>query len=210
MEKEQLEKLSAFVDANKGKRKFTQSVELAVNFSDVDFTKQENRFNMEIKLPHGTGKVRGVMVFADKDSISSAANSVNAKVIRSSELTDITTDKKRMAELLKYELFAEPALMAQIAKALGPFLGPRGKMPKPLMDADIAKVVGESSKSIAIRSKGKYLPTVHCVVGTESMGPAEIAANIDEVIGALVKKVGRPHIKSVYVKMTMSAPLRLV
>ena len=59
MEKEQLEKLSAFVDANKGKRKFTQSVELAVNFTGVDFTKQENRFNMEIKLPNSTGKVTG-------------------------------------------------------------------------------------------------------------------------------------------------------
>ena len=51
---------------------------------------------------------------------------------------------------------------------------------------------------------------MHCVVGTENMGAAEIAANIDEVIGALVRKVGRPHIKSVYVKMTMSAPLRLI
>ena len=48
--------------------------------------------------------------------------------------------------------------MPQIAKAFGPFLGPRNKMPKPLMDTDVAKVIRESSKSISIRSKGKYLP----------------------------------------------------
>lgn len=210
MEKEQLDKLSAFVDANKGKRKFTQSVELAVNFTGVDFSKQENRLNLEIRLPNGTGKVRSVMVFADKDDIVSAAEHANAKIVHGSELTSITTDKERMAELLKYVLFAEPALMPQIAKTLGQFLGPRGRMPKPLIDADISKVIGESSGAIAIRSKGKYLPTAHCVVGTETMDANAIAANIDEVVGALVKKLGRPRIKSVFVKMTMSAPVRLV
>ncbi len=211
MEKEQLEKLGAFIGANKGKRKFTQSVELAVNFTDVDFSKQENRLDVEIRLPNGTGKSREVMVFADSKSISDATvQTVGAKVVNSSELTGIATDKARMAELLKYELFAEPRMMPQIAKALGPFLGPRNKMPKPLLDTDVAKVISESSRSIAIKSKGKYLPTAHCVVGTEKMGAAEIAANIDEVLGSLAKKVGRPRIKSVFVKLTMSAPVRLV
>jgi large subunit ribosomal protein L1 len=210
MEKEQLDKLSAFVDANKGKRKFTQSVELAVNFTGVDFGKQENRLNVEIKLPNSTGKVRGVIVFADNSRMIDAAAQINAKLVHASQLADITTDRKQMAELLDYELFAEPSLMPQIAKVLGTFLGPRNKMPRPLVDTDVAKVIRDSSRSISIKSKGKFLPTVHCVVGTESMGIAELAANIDEVVSALVRKVGRPHIRSVFVKMTMSAPLRLI
>jgi large subunit ribosomal protein L1 len=210
MEKEQLDKLSAFVDANKGKRKFTQSVELAVNFTGVDFGKQENRLNVEIKLPNSTGKVRGVIVFADNSRMVDAAAQINAKLVHASQLADITTDRKQMAELLDYELFAEPSLMPQIAKVLGTFLGPRNKMPRPLVDMDVAKVIRDSSRSISIKSKGKFLPTVHCVVGTESMGAAELAANIDEVVSALVRKVGRPRIRSVFVKMTMSAPLRLI
>jgi large subunit ribosomal protein L1 len=210
MEKEQLDKLSAFVDANKGKRKFTQSVELAVNFTGVDFTKQDNRINLEIKLPNSTGKVRSAIVFADTNKIVDAATQASAKLIHASQLAGITTDKKQMNELLQSELFAEPALMPQIAKALGPFLGPRNKMPKPLLDSDIGKVIKESGRSISIKSKGKFLPTVHCVVGTETMGAAELGANIDEVIGALVRKVGRPHIRSVFVKLTMSEPMRLV
>ena len=210
MEKEQLDKFSAFIDANKGKRKFTQSVELAVNFTGLDFSKQDNRLNMEIKLPNSTGRVRGVVVFAENSRIIDAAAQINAKLVRASQLAGITTDKKQMSELLEYELFAEPSLMPQIAKVLGPFLGPRNKMPRPLVDTDVAKVIKDSSRSISIRSKGKYLPTVHCVVGAENMNAAELAANIDEVVGALIRKVGRPHIKSVFVKMTMSAPLRLM
>ncbi len=210
METEQLEKFSAFVDTNKGKRKFTQSVELAVNFTGLDFSKQDNRLNMEIKLPNSTGRVRGVVVFADNNKMIDAAAQINAKLIHANQLADLTTDKKRMAELLEYELFAEPSLMPQIAKVLGPFLGPRNKMPRPLIDTDVAKVISESSRSISIRSKGKYLPTVHCVVGAENMKAADLAANIDEVLSSLVRKVGRPHIKSVFVKMTMSAPLRLM
>ena len=210
MEKDQLDKLSAFVDANKGKRKFTQSVELAINFTGIDFSKQDNRLNMEMKLPNSTGKVRGVMVFADTNRLVDAATQVNAKIVHANQLAGITTDKKQMSELLNYELFAEPALMPQIARALGPFLGPRNKMPKPLVDSDVAKVIKDSSRSISIKSKGKFLPTAHCVVGTESMGVTELAANIDEVVGALVRKIGRPHIRSVFVKMTMSAPTRLM
>lgn len=210
MEKEQLDKFGAFIDENKGKRKFTQSIELAVNFTGLDFSKQENRLNMEITLPNSTGRVRGVIVFANNSRVVDAATQVGAKLIGTSELTGVTTDKKQMADLLNYELFAEPSMMPQIAKVLGPFLGPRNKMPRPLIDADVAKVIRDSSRSIAIKSKGKYLPTVHCVVGAESMSTAELAANVDEVVSTLVRKVGRPHIRSVFVKMTMSAPLRLM
>ncbi len=210
MEKEQLEKLDAFVQENKGKRKFTQSVELAVNFRGIDFSKQDNRLNMQVMLPEGRGKESKALVFADNRGIAEKAAALGAKVIPSNELGSIASDKARMTDLLNYELVAEPALMSQIAKALGQFLGPKGKMPKPLMGVDVASVLGTISKSIYIRSKGKYLPTVHCVVGTEQMTAQQIAANIDEVVASLAKKVGRQNIRSVYVKLTMSGPMKLI
>ena len=83
-------------------------------------------------------------------------------------------------------------------------------MPKPLIGQEVDKAVADITKSIYIRSKGKYLPTVHCIVGNESMEANKIAANIDEVIGAVVRKVGKPHVKSVYMKLTMSKPMRIV
>ncbi|MCL4411524.1 50S ribosomal protein L1 [Candidatus Marsarchaeota archaeon] len=209
MEKEALEKLEAFINENKGKRKFTQSVELAINFKGIDFNKQDNRLNLQVMLPEGRGKESQAMVFADNKTIAEKAAGLGAKVVTSGELGAIASNKGRMAELLNYELVAEPALMAQIAKVLGQFLGPKNKMPRPLVGVDVANVINTISKSVYIRSKGKYLPTVHCVVGTEKMTAQQLAANIDEVVGSIAKKVGRQNIRSVYVKLTMSAPMKL-
>jgi large subunit ribosomal protein L1 len=209
MEKEQLDKLNAFINENKGQRKFTQSVDLTVNFTGLDFSKADQRLNMEIKLPNGKGRESQVIFFGDDRNMIAKAQAAGAKVIQGPEIPVIANDKVRMNELLDNELLAQPALMPQIAKGLGQFLGPRNKMPKPAI-GDITSLIGSISKSVFVRSKGKYLPTVHCIVGTEKMEPALIAANVDEVISAFTKKVGRQHIKSVYVKLTMSKPLRLV
>ncbi len=209
MEKEQFDKLSAFINENKGQRKFTQSVDLTVNFTGLDFSKADQRLNMEIKLPNGKGRESQVIFFGDDKNMIAKAQAAGAKVIQGSEIPAIANDKIRMNELLNNELLAQPALMPQIAKGLGQFLGPRNKMPKPAI-GDINTLIGNISKSVFVRSKGKYLPTVHCIVGTEKMDALQIAANVDEVISAFTKKLGRQHIKSIYVKLTMSKPLRLV
>jgi len=210
MEKEQLDKLNAFINENKGQRKFTQSVDLTVNFTGLDFSKADQRLNMEIKMPNGKGRESKVIFFGDDRNLIARAQAAGAKVIQSSEIPSIANDKVRMNELLNNELIAQPALMPQIAKGLGQFLGPRNKMPKPAIGADIKTLIENISKSVFIRSKGKYLPTVHCTVGSEKMEVPQLAANIDEVISAFSKKLGKQHIKSVYVKLTMSKPLRLI
>ncbi len=210
MEKDTLDKFSSFIAENKGKRKFSQSVELAINFTGIDMAKQDNRLNLEIKLPNPKGKVQGVIVFADDAGISGKAAASGAKVIPSSELQTISNDKERMNQLLVSELLAQPSLMPQIARALGQFLGPRNRMPRPLIGVDVENAIKDTARSIYIRSKGKYLPTVHCMVATEGMEIGAIAANIDEVIGSLVKKVGKEHVKSVYAKLTMSKPIKIM
>ena len=191
MDKEILDRLTAFIQENKGKRKFSQSVELAINFVGFDTNKQDNRINLEIKMPNPKGKSHEVIVFADDQNIVNKAKAAGAKIIPGADIASITNDKIKMNQLLNSELLAQPSLMPQIARALGQFLGPRNKMPRPLMGADINKAVEETARSVFLRSKGKYLPTVHCMVATESMDVNAIAANIDEVVNAVIKKVGR-------------------
>ncbi len=210
MEKEQLDKLNAFMGENKGQRKFTQSIDLTLNFTGIDFSKADQRLNVEVKLPNGKGRESRVIFFGDDRNLVAKAEAAGAKVIHSNELPTISNDKAAMNELLANELLAQPALMPQIAKSLGQFLGPRNKMPKPAIGADVGGMISSISKSVFIRSKGKYLPTIHCTVGTEKMDVNEIAANIDEVISTFTKKLGKQHIKSVYVKLTMSKPLKLI
>ncbi len=210
MEKETFDKFSAFIQENKGKRKFNQSVELAINFFGIDMSKQDNRLNLEIKLPNPKGKQHAVIVFADDNNIASKAQASGAKVIKGSEIQSISSDKLKINELLQSELLAQPSLMPQIAKTLGQILGPRNKMPRPLMGTDITMAVEDTARSVYIRSKGKYLPTVHCMVATENMDVNAISANIDEVVNAVVKRIGKQHIRSVYAKLTMSKPIKIV
>lgn len=210
MEQETLDRLRKFVDENKGKRKFRQSVELAINFMGMDMGRQDNRLNLEIKMPNPKGKSHNVIVFADDNNIAGKASESGAKVIPGSGIASIINDKTKMNELLNSELLAQPSLMPQIARALGQFLGPRNRMPRPLIGVDVGKAVEDTARSVYLRSKGKYLPTVHCMVATESMDVNAIAANIDEVVNAVVKKVGKEHVRSVYAKLTMSRPVKIM
>ena len=161
MEKEIINKLEKFINENKSKRKFTQSVELAINFKGIDFANQLNRINIQVILPKSKGKTTSILVFADKKEISEKVLQLGAKqIINSNEIPSIANDKIKRNELLSYDLLAEPGLMPIIAKNLGQFLGPRNKMPKPLI-GNIEMIIKDLSSSIILKSKGKYLPTLH-------------------------------------------------
>jgi large subunit ribosomal protein L1 len=207
---ENLEEFSKFIAENKGKRKFKQTVELAINFKGIDFAKQENRINLDVILPNGKGKTSKVAVFSTDRSLSEEARKHGIEVIDGTQLEQIKADSARLNSLLGYELIAQPSLMPAIAKSLGQFLGTRNKMPKPLLgNANIASMSIELNKKISIRNRGKNLPTVHCIVGNEDMEASKIYDNVQEVISAVTKKVGNNHIRSAYVKLTMSKPIKM-
>ena len=84
-------------------------------------------------------------------------------------------------------------------------------MPKPLLgsNANLANLATELNKRISLRNRGKNLPTVHCIVGNEDMDASKIYDNVREVLNSVIKKVGNSHIKSAYVKLTMSKPIKI-
>ncbi len=208
---EDLEAFSKFIAENKGQRKFKQTVELAINFKGIDFSKQDNRVNIEIILPNGKGRTMKIGVFATDRALLEEARKNGVEVIDGTQIETISKDVARMNSLLDYELMAQPNLMPVIAKNLGQFLGPRNKMPKPLVGSNIsiANLATELNKRISIKNRGKNLPTVHCIVGNEDMEPAKIYDNVREVLSTVSKKVGASHIRSAYVKLTMSKPLKV-
>ena len=208
---EDLEAFNKFMAENKGQRKFKQTVELAINFKGIDFTKQDNRLNLEVNLPHGKGTNVKVGVFATDRNIIDEAKKHGVEVIDGADIEKIGKDPARLNALLSYELMAQPNLMPQLAKNLGQFLGPRNKMPKPLLgsNASISNLATELNKRISIRNRGKNLPTVHCIVGNEDMEASKLYDNVREVLGSVIKKVGNSHIKSAYVKLTMSKPIKV-
>ena len=206
-----IDEFTTFINENKGKRKFKQTVELAVNFKGIDFTKQNNRLNLDILLPNGNGKSLKLAVFASDKSILDEATKNNIQIITPSEIESMGSNPAKMNALLELDLYAQPNLMPSIAKSLGQFLGPRNKMPRPLLPGiTLTSVNNDSSKRVSIRSKGKYLPTVHSIVGTEDMDPVKLYENVNEILDNIKKKVGSNNVRSAYVKLTMSKPIKIM
>ncbi len=191
----------------KGKRKFKQSVELIINMKGIDFSKSENRLNLDIVLPKGKGgKELKCAVFAENELGDQAKKAGADLIISPNDIPEWKDKVKDLAE--NYFLLAQPNLMAVVAKNLGQYLGKRGKLPKPAV-GNIAPMIERSKKSVRIVSKGKYLPTAQAFIGTEEMSLEELSENAEAVYEAVRGKVKESGIKNIYVKLTMGKPIAL-
>ena len=193
---------------DKGKRKFRQSVEFIINFKGIDFKKPENRFNIDIILPNGRGKDVKVLVFADGQLAMDAKNA-GAEVKSAGDIPDLAKDHRKLKQLAKdYVFLAEPKLMVTIGKSLGSVLGKMGRLPKPII-GDVKQAIERAKRSVRVGTKGKYLPVVHTLVGSENMDVNQLIENIESVYEKVKGKVGEQNIKSLYVKLTMGKPIKI-
>lgn len=192
----------------KGKRKFTQSMEIIINMRSIDFSKSENRLNLDIVLPNGKGgKELKSAVFAEGELADKAKKAGADLVIFPADIPAYA-EKAKASELAdSYFLLAQPNLMGAVAKSLGQYLGKRGKLPKPIT-GDVAKLIERSKKSVRIVSKGRYLPVAQALIGSEAMASEQLLENAEAVYDAVKAKVKEGNIKSVYVKLTMGKPAK--
>lgn len=195
---------------DKGKKKFTQSVELIINMRGIDFTKSENRLNLDIVLPKGKGgKGLKSAVFAEP-AMADQAKKAGADLIIGPNDIPAWGEKSKASDLAdNYFLLAEPKLMGVVAKSLGQFLGKRGKLPKPIV-GDVKGLIERQKNSVRIVSKGRYLPTAQVFIGTESMADDDLLENAEAVYDAVKNRVKEGNIKSVFLKLTMGKPARVM
>ncbi|HDO19385.1 MAG TPA: 50S ribosomal protein L1 [Thermoplasmatales archaeon] len=197
---------------NSKKRKFKQTVDVAITLKDIDLNNPKNRVDEEVILPHGRGKEAKVALFAGGE-LALKARGVVDLIIKPDDIDDLAKDKKKMKEIAKEHDFfiAEAPLMPIIGKKLGVVLGPRGKMPKPVPPTvDIKGLVENLRKTVKLRSKSNK--TFHTIVGTEDMKPEEIAENLEAIIKRLEERLerGRQNIASIYIKTTMGPAERVM
>lgn len=208
-DKKIVEKAVATALEDKGKRKFSQSVDLAINFKDVDFKKAENRISLDIALPFAPKKM-AIAVFADGQMSTDAKAAGADSVFSGADIASFAGDKKKQKELLNYAILAAPQLMVQIGKSLGQVLGAKGKLPKPILpNANLKDLFDRTRRTIMLKTKGKYLPSLHCIVGSESQSNEQLVENVIAVLDAVEKKTGEASIKTVFVKMTMGKPVKI-
>ena len=203
---------AALAGSKERERKFTQTVDLAINLKNIDLSIPKNRIEDELPLPHGRGKSVKIGIFASGD-LATKAKKVADVVIQPQEMGDLAGDKKRFKKLVNSVDFflAEAPLMPTIGKTLGVVLGPRGKMPRPIPPtADPAALVEGLKRTIRLRSKDRR--TFHTTVGSEDMGAEKVAENVEVVIKRVESRLeqGRNNIHSIFVKTTMGPASKVV
>ena len=193
------------------KTKFKQSLELIINFKDID-VKKGFAINEVVQLPK-TNSPATVCVIATGE-MSQKAKAANAdSVIGNEELAKFEANKRESRKFInKCDFFlADTKIMPTVGKALGQLLGPRGKMPTPVpFDAPIDAFLARFRTSIKVRTRASL--SISCKIGDESMEDADLATNAFTVLNTIEKKLpnGEKNIKKVMIKTTMGKPVKQV
>ena len=193
-------------------RKFSQSIDLAINLQNIDMKKPEGRIQERIVLPHSVGKELKICVIATGEMAMKAKKAGASMVFERAALESLVGDKKKQKEIAKtYDVFiAEAPLMPLVGRSLGASLGPRGKMPTPLPpNADIVEQIKKHQNIVFIRMRGQ--PVIQCRVGSEVMKDEEIAENIQVIVKRIEMKLKRgiKNFRSVYLKTSMGSSVKV-
>jgi len=194
-------------------RNFTQSVDVVITIKDLDVKKPENRIDEEVLLPNGRGKDVKIAFIADGELALQAKNAGADMVINKGELEEMGKDRKEAKKIAnRLDFFvAQADMMPLVGRFLGPVLGPRKKMPKPVPATIKPEPIMERLKS-TVKVRIKDQPVIQALVGTQEMDDELIAANIEAILVVLDQKLekGRNQIKSMYVKTTMGPVARVI
>ncbi|PSH00005.1 MAG: 50S ribosomal protein L1 [Nanohaloarchaea archaeon SW_4_43_9] len=191
---------------NSEDRNFTESIDLIINFKDLDLSDPENRFNEDFKLPYQADEEVKIAVIGD----SITQNAENAdRTVSSDELEEMydnPDEAKDLAEEFSF-LIAEAPLMPKIGQQLGQVFGPRNMMPDPMPPgSDPTDNIEDLKNTVTLRLKEE--PLLQIKIGKEDYELDKVQRNASSVYefveGQLPK--GDNNIKSVMVKTTMGSP----
>jgi large subunit ribosomal protein L1 len=191
------------------KAKFNETVELAFHLG-VDPKQSDQMVRGTVPLPHGSGRVVRVLVFAKSGPAADAARAAGAEHVGYEDMI-----KKCSEGWTDFDVaVATPEAMAEVRK-LGKVLGPRGLMPNPktgTVTEDTAKAVREV-KAGRVEFKVDKGSNVHVPVGKRSFSVGQIVDNARAVIEALIKakpaSARGQYIRTCSLSSTMSPSLRL-
>jgi large subunit ribosomal protein L1 len=194
------------------KRKFEEAMEVIVNLKGIDLKKSGRQLNVDVTLPHSTGEGVKVAVIGEGNFAFKARDSGAARVLEPEDIEKLEADKdaaKALAEEIDF-FIAQADMMPLVGRVMGPYLGPRGKMPRPVpRDADVSKMMSEFSSSVKLRMRKNLI--VQAKVGKRSMQPKLVAENIQAVVNTLERNLerGMQNIDKIFTKTTMGPPFRI-
>jgi len=191
------------------KAKFDETVELHIKLG-VDSRHADQQVRGAVVLPHGTGKVARVLVFAKGDKVAEA-EAAGADFVGGEELIP----KIQNDNWFEFDVVVATPDMMGVVGRLGKVLGPKGLMPSPkagTVTPDVTKAVSEI-KSGKIEYRLDKTNIIHCPIGKASFGAEKLAENYKSLMGAIIK--AKPaaakgqYLKSVAVASTMGPGIKI-
>jgi large subunit ribosomal protein L1 len=191
------------------KAKFNESIDMAFKLG-VDPKQSDQMVRGTVPLPHGSGNIVRVLVFAKPGAAADAARAAGAEYVGFDDLIKRCNEGWTDFDVA----IATPEAMAEVRK-LGKALGPRGLMPNPktgTVTEDTAKAIKEV-KAGRVEFKVDKGGNVHVPIGKISFTPEHILENARAVIEAVFK--AKPSsakgvfIHTCTISATMSPPVRV-
>ena len=194
------------------KRKFVQSIDMSIVLGGIDPKKPEGRITEDIVLPNQFGEPKKVLVFAESELARRSREAGADMVLGRSDIEALRQDRRRARKLVAEFDFciAQADLMVLVGKALGPILGPKGKMPKPIPPTANPKPIIERLRR-TLRLTAKDQAVVHAKIGVESMNDEQVVANARAVLEAVWHRLTEHggSIDTVKIKTTMGRPVKV-
>ncbi len=193
-------------------RQFVESVDMAINLKDINLQDPSKRFQMDVRLPHPLEKDIKICVLGEGSHLVDAESAGAARIINKDELDNISREPKIAKKLAQqYDFFiATASLMPTIGRSLGKFLGPRGKMPRPLPPtAPIEPLINSFQTTIQVRLRQS--PVIHARIATIAMENDSIVENALTVVRNVENRLekGENNIRTIYIKTTMGPAIKV-
>ena len=191
------------------KANFDETIEAHVKLG-VDSRHADQQVRGAVVLPHGTGKVVRVLVFAKGDK-AKEAEEAGADYVGENELAD----RIQKESWFDFDVvIATPDMMGVVGK-LGRVLGPKGLMPNPksgTVTFDIAKAISEI-KAGKVEYRLDKTNIIHVPVGKKSFGTQKLVENLKAIMDAIIK--AKPsaakgkYLRSVTIASTMGPGVKI-
>jgi large subunit ribosomal protein L1 len=162
--------------------KFDASVDLHIRLG-VDPRKADQAIRGTVSLPHGTGKVKRVLVLCTPDKEAEAKAAGADHVGLDEYITKIGQGWTDVDVII-----AMPSVMAKVGQ-IGRILGPRGLMPNPktgTVTLNVGAAV-EEVKAGKISFRVDKYGIIHSPIGRVSFSPEKLTENAIELISTLEK-----------------------
>lgn len=187
---------------------FDASVEFAIRLN-LDPRKAEQNLRGAVVLPHGTGKTKRVLVFAQGDK-AKEAEAAGAEYVGDDEYV-----QKILDGWIDFDtVVATPDMMGKVGR-LGRTLGPKGLMPNPktgTVTMDVTKAINEI-KAGKVEYRVDKVGNIHVAIGKKSFDNEKLIENLRVIYETLVKlrpsTVKGTFVQNVSIASTMGPGIKI-